>query len=131
MISKTMVKARILTIIVMPLLLTSSLVLQAQGLIVTGQVRHRSERVDNDFSDLIPGYGFRLLQSRLNMKFTNKKNHAFIQIQDSRKFGDATNTLTDGSADLLDFHQAYFVISDFVTEGLNVKLGKQTLLTSL
>ena len=59
------------------------------------------------------------------MKFTNEKNHAFIQIQDSRKFGDATNTLTDGSADLLDFHQAFFFISDFATEGLNVKLGRQ------
>lgn len=104
MISKTMVKTRVLTIIVMPLLLTSSLVLQAQGLIVPGQVRHRSERVDNDFSDLTPSYGFSLLRTRLNMKFTNEKNRAFIQIQDSRKFGDATNTLTDGSVDLLDFH---------------------------
>ena len=125
MISKTILKVDVLTLIVMTLLLTNSLVLQAQELQVTGQVRHRSERVDKDFSDLTPGYGFSLLRSRLNMKFTNEKNYAFIQIQDSRKFGDATNTLTDGSADLLDFHQAYFVISDFVTEGLKVKLGRQ------
>ena len=125
MISKTILKVDVLTLIVMTLLLTNSLVLQAQELQVTGQVRHRSERVDKDFSDLTPGYGFSLLRSRLNMKFTNEKNYAFIQIQDSRKFGDATNTLTDGSADLLDFHQAYFVISDFVTDGLKVKLGRQ------
>ena len=96
-----------------------------QNMEISGQVRHRSERSDKDFSDQTASFGFSFLRTRLNMKFTNEKNHAFIQIQDSRKFGDATNTLTDGSADLLDFHQAYFVLSDFATEGLNVKLGRQ------
>ena len=125
MFSKTIHKAGAVTLIVMSVLLISSLVLQAQELIVTGQVRHRSERIDKDFSDNTDSYGFSFLRTRLNMKFTNDKNYAFVQIQDSRKFGDATNTLTDGSADLLDYHQAYFVLSDFVTEGLNVKLGRQ------
>ena len=111
--------------LIIAIVLTSSLVLLGQDLKVTGQVRHRSERVDKDFSDQTASFGFSFLRTRLNMKFTNEKNHAFIQIQDSRKFGDATNTLTDGSADLLDFHQAYFVLSDFATEGLNVKLGRQ------
>lgn len=125
MISKTVIKVRSFSIMVMLLLLSISLNLQAQELKVTGQVRHRSERVDKDYSDLTPGYGFNLLRSRLNMKFQNEKNYAFIQIQDSRKFGEATNTLTDGSADLLDFHQAYFIITDFVAKGINVKLGRQ------
>jgi len=96
-----------------------------QNLEMSGQVRHRSERSDKDFSDQIASFGFSFLRTRLNMKFTNEKNHAFIQIQDSRKFGEATNTLTDGSADLLDYHEAYFAISDFATEGLDIKLGRQ------
>ena len=125
MIIKTILRVSVLSLIVVTVLLTSSLMLLGQELEVTGQVRHRSERIDKDFSDLTASYGFSLLRSRLNMKFTNEKNYAYIQIQDSRKFGDATNTLTDGSADLLDFHQAYFVVTDFFTKGLKVKLGRQ------
>ena len=101
MIIKTILRVSVLSLIVVTVLLTSSLMLLGQELEVTGQVRHRSERIDKDFSDLTASYGFSLLRSRLNMKFTNEKNYAYIQIQDSRKFGDATNTLTDGSADLL------------------------------
>ena len=74
--AKLIVKARALILIVMLVLSTVSLDLQAQDLKVTGQVRHRSERINKDFSDQPASFGFSFLRTRLNMKFTNEKNHS-------------------------------------------------------
>lgn len=49
-----------------------------------------------------------LLRTRLGVRATlDPRARAFVQIADSRAFGDETNTLTDATADLLDMHQAY------------------------
>jgi hypothetical protein len=47
---------------------------------------------------------------------------AFVQMQDSRAWGTATNTLTDADADQLDVHQAYAVLG---TTRLLGRLGRQ------
>ncbi len=69
---------------------------EADDMKITGQIRHRTERNNKDFSKDTASYGFSFLRSRMNLKFSNEKTYAFIQIQDSREFGTETNTLSDG-----------------------------------
>jgi hypothetical protein len=47
---------------------------------------------------------------------------AYVQLQDARAWGTATNTLTDASADLLDMHQGY---ADVGTSRIKGRLGRQ------
>jgi hypothetical protein len=47
---------------------------------------------------------------------------AFVQLQDARAWGTATNTLTDASADFLDMHQGY---ADVGTSRIKGRLGRQ------
>ena len=122
---KSKLRVIVFTIIALSVVLGNSGLAEAEDMKITGQIRHRTERNDKDFSDETASYGFSFLRSRMNLKFTNEKTYAFIQIQDSRVFGTETNTLSDGSADALDFHQAYFALSDFVTKGLTVMVGRR------
>lgn len=100
------------------------MITNAQDFKLTGQIRHRTEWNDKDFSDNTASFGFSLLRSRINLKFSKEKSYAFVQVQDSRVFGSEINTLSDGSADALDFHQAYYSVADIFTEGLSVKVGR-------
>lgn len=125
MMKKSKLRVIVFTIIALSVVLGNSGLAEAEDMKITGQIRHRTERNDKDFSDETASYGFSFLRSRMNLKFTNENTYAFIQIQDSRIFGTETNTLSDGSADALDFHQAYFALSDFVTKGLTVMVGRR------
>lgn len=99
---------------------------------ITGQIRHRSEmheRFDVGASD-IPR--FHLLRTRLNVSFQPVDDIlAFVQIQDSRLFGGQDPTLArgtlDGSADALDFHQAFFKVTDVFDTNFSLKVGRQEL----
>jgi hypothetical protein len=90
----------------------------------SGQIRQRTEWDGKDFSNRTAVGGFGLLRTRLNLAFTDENTRAFFQIQDSRKFGTETNTLGDGSADLLDFHQAYLQIDHILGRPFSVRLGR-------
>jgi len=73
---------------------------------VSGELRLRSE-LDARTAGRAPDHAT-LLRTRLGVRATlDPRTRAFVQISDSRAFGEENNTLTDASADLLDVHQAY------------------------
>jgi len=73
---------------------------------VSGEIRVRSE-LDARSATGAPDQAT-LLRARLGIRARlDPRTRAFVQISDSRAFGDETNTLTDAAADLLDVHQAY------------------------
>ena len=73
---------------------------------VSGEIRVRSE-LDARSATGAPDQAT-LLRARLGVRARlDPRTRAFVQISDSRAFGDETNTLTDAAADLLDVHQAY------------------------
>lgn len=91
---------------------------------VNSQVRYRLESVDKDF-DSTTGFNLQnYLRSRIGIKFKNESVTTFIQLQDSRVMGSETNTLTDGNADIMDFHQAYFNINNLFDTPINLKIGR-------
>ncbi|NOZ04637.1 MAG: alginate export family protein [FCB group bacterium] len=98
----------------------------AQGnLKISGQIRHRYEMSDKDFDGNTGADNFSYLRTRLNIGFSPVEGtQAFVQIQDSRKFGEEFNTLKDASADNMDFHQAYFSITKLFGLPLDVKVGR-------
>lgn len=100
----------------------------AKDLVWSGKIRHRAEWVDKDFSNNTNFGGFDLLRSRLDLSFKDDHSLAFFQLQDSRKFGTEKNTLTDGTADALDFHQAYLKIDNILGQPLSVKAGRMEMI---
>ncbi|RMH60695.1 MAG: hypothetical protein D6677_13300 [Calditrichaeota bacterium] len=92
----------------------------------TGQIRHRLEFNGNDFNSETDLVNYNFLRTRIGAQFTaSDRVSGFIQIQDSRVFGTETSTLTDGTADALDMHQAYLVVRDLFNMPLQMKLGRQ------
>ncbi|MFH1863183.1 MAG: alginate export family protein [bacterium] len=89
------------------------------------QMRHRFEMDNRDFNGDTAQNDFNLLRTRVGLTFTPEDNlEAFVQIQDSRAFGEEANTLTDGSADNLDLHQAYFKIGNLFDLPIDLKVGR-------
>lgn len=97
-----------------------------------GQIRGRSEVDARDFdSDTFPA-DVHLLRTRLNVSVEPEDRvEAFVQIQDSRRFGAGDPTLARGtmdpSAGQLDVHQAYFKVSGLFGTPLSLKAGRQEL----
>ena len=96
---------------------------------VSGQIRHRSE-LNARYASSEDAPRFHLLRTRLNVSFepTNDVT-ALVQIQDSRLFGgedprQGRGTL-DGTADALDFHQAYFAVNNLFKSNVRLKVGRQ------
>lgn len=91
----------------------------------TAQIRHRFEADDKDFNSAISLRTFSLLRTRLGADFEPAEDvRAFIQVQDSRVFGEETSTLGDGSADQFDLHQGFLVVDDLFGAPLALKLGR-------
>lgn len=87
---------------------------QEVPLTVDAEVRVRPELdARTDEPDASPGVSIdpdfaTLLRTRLGLRAEVSDGAAiYIQIQDSRAFGEETSTLADGAADALDMHQAY------------------------
>lgn len=92
-----------------------------------GQIRHRFE-VDNRDFGRADARTYGLLRSRLDLQFVPSENvTALIQVQDSRTMGEETNTLNDGSADNIDFHQAYVQIRRVFNLPVDAKMGRMEL----
>ena len=90
-----------------------------------GQVRHRFEANDRDFNNDTDAITFNLLRSRFGVRFLPVEHtEAFLQVQDSRMFGEELNTLTDGDADQLDLHQGYVKIANLFDQPVDLQLGR-------
>lgn len=100
--------------------------------VISGQIRDRGEVDGRTFVPEARALGFNLLRSRLAVLVKPSDDiQAFIQVQDARWWGGENSTLgrgtTDGAAKALDFHQAYFTVSNLFSSGLTLKLGRQEL----
>ncbi|MFQ6677112.1 MAG: alginate export family protein [Fidelibacterota bacterium] len=90
----------------------------------SGQIRQRYEMVDKDFSDTTGFNNQNYLRTRFAVSYKSEDVLTFVQLQDSRVFGTETSTLTDGTADMLDVHQAYFKLNNLFGLGLSAKVGR-------
>jgi len=90
-----------------------------------GELRYRFQVDGKDFNSDTRNFTFNELRSRLNLAFTPQDElQVFLQVQDARNFGDETNTLTDGIADNLDLHQAWFRLSNIFKTPISLKAGR-------
>ncbi|TKJ42374.1 hypothetical protein CEE37_01455 [candidate division LCP-89 bacterium B3_LCP] len=112
------------------LMVISTIAFSADELTVTAQLRHRFEMSNKDFNSGTAFNDVNLLRTRLGVKFAPSDDlFAFVQMQDSRKFGEERGTLADdtlqnGMPDDLDLHQAYFLVKDLFDLPLDVKIGR-------
>ena len=108
------------------LLLAVSTLLNAQSTWnLDGQIRYRAEVDNRDFNSNTGLNNFNLLRSRLGATFSGSDSvRGYLQIQDSRRFGEETSTLADGSADNLDVHQAFVEVARFFDLPIDLKIGR-------
>jgi len=95
-----------------------------------GQIRVRDELNGKSFdsSDAVKNYVD--MRTRFGVRATVKDNvEAFVQLQDSRRFGQfdgdgnrLSGTLTNGAN--VDVHQAFFHVKRMITDGLSFKAGR-------
>ncbi len=96
----------------------------SENITLSGEIRVRGE-ADNRTSGTDPDAAT-LLRTRISLFATpSSKVSAFIQISDSRIFGEELNTLTDASADRLDLHQAYLAWKPW--SDVTLRIGRQEL----
>jgi hypothetical protein len=89
------------------------------------EIRHRFEMNGKDFDSDTSLNNYNLMRTRLGLSFKPMKNtSAFFQVQDSRVWGEESSTLTDGSADNFDLHQAYFKIDKLFGANIALKMGR-------
>lgn len=94
-----------------------------ENLKFSAQIRPRFEFDNKDFKLATKANTFTLLRTRLGFSFSPVKNlTGFIQVQDSRTFGEETST----SANMknLDLHQAFFKIENLFDLPIDLKLGR-------
>lgn len=97
--------------------------LAQEGLKFSGQIRARYEVDHKDFKSSTDANTFALLRTRFNASFVPVKNiSAFVQLQDSRTFGEEPSTTANfKNADL---HQAYFKIENLFELPFDLKVGR-------
>ena len=94
---------------------------------IGGQVRQRSQLDDKSFASGATADDFHELRTRLNVGFTPvERVKAFVQIQDSRRFGNGSGTLAPPT-NTFDLHQAYFKLNGLFDTPVSLKLGRQQL----
>lgn len=92
---------------------------------VSGQIRYRFEMNNKDFNEDTAGSNSAFMRSRLGLRFNPTDDvGVFVQVQDSRMFGEEVGTLDDGSADMMDFHQAYVKIENLHGHDMSLKIGR-------
>ncbi|WP_412069940.1 alginate export family protein [Rubrivirga sp. IMCC43871] len=102
----------------------------AQPVAVTGEIRHRTELDNRDLSGVDAATPVHLLRTRLAVDARpTARVRAFVQVQDSRLWGGENPALAlgtlDGSADLLDVHQAFFEVDSLGGRALAARVGRQ------
>ena len=99
---------------------------------ITGQIRHRGEIDGRNFVPNSKALWFNLLRSRVNVSINpTEEVKIFLQLQDSRVFGNGNSALLrgtqDGMSKSIDFHQAYFAFDKIFSSMLSVKIGRMEL----
>lgn len=90
------------------------------------QIRPRFEIDNKDFKSSTNPNTFTLLRTRAAVSFKPARDlTGFIQIQDSRTFGEEQSTLSNSRN--LDIHQAYFIINNIFQLPLDIKIGRMEL----
>ncbi|KAA3613183.1 MAG: hypothetical protein D8M58_12820 [Calditrichaeota bacterium] len=118
-------KRALLFSILLTSFLFSDLLAQDGTWVVNGQVRHRFNMMGQDFNGDTKTINNNELRTRIGVKFMPTEDViGFIQLQDSRVMGTESSTLTDGSADALDAHQAYAQINKLFGMPLSMKVGR-------
>jgi Alginate export len=93
---------------------------------VSGQIRPRLQMNNKDFKSDLDANNFTELRTRVGLDFSPAENiTGFIQLQDSRVYGNELSTLA--SSDNLDLHQSYFTVNKLFNLPLNLKLGRMEL----
>lgn len=93
------------------------------GLDLGGNVRWRAELDGRDFSDKTAMNEISFLRSRVGLTITAIENTAiYLQMQDSRNLGVNSSGLTNDTN--LGIHQAYIEMSNIITEGLSLQIGR-------
>ena len=109
-------------------LLLLPLVARAQlpsSLDLGGQIRERSQLDAKAFAPDASAADFHELRTRLYAAFEPADRiEAFVQIQDSRRFGAGSGTLAPPT-NTIDLHQAYFKVNGLFGAPLALKVGRQ------
>jgi len=94
---------------------------------ISAEVRGRGEYHETDLDSDTDGFNFGILRTRLNLKFHgNEKVMGFVQIQDSRFFGESglNSGLSLDDDENVGLHQGYAKIKDPFVENLYFKFGR-------
>ncbi len=105
------------------ILLTVSGLSAQETLKFSAQIRPRFEIDNKDFKSSTRANTFTALRTRLGLLFLPTKNfYGFIQVQDSRIYGEETSTTTNMKN--LDLHQAFFKVEEIFSLPLDLKIGR-------
>ena len=108
------------------LLLMCSLALAQEKVKFNGQVRTRSNLSNKDFNSDTKANSYTELRTRFGAQFMPTEDvTGFIQLQDSRIYGQEPHTLA--STENVDLHQAYFNIQNIFDVPFNLKAGRMEL----
>ncbi len=104
-------------------LLTSSFALTQEKVKFNGQVRTRSNLSDKDFNSNTGIDSYTELRTRFGAQLMPSEDViGFIQLQDSRIYGQEAHTLANSQN--VDLHQAYFKIQNIFNLPFNLKAGR-------
>ncbi len=92
-----------------------------------GELRLRGIMVDNGDAATPMDGGFFEQRTRLNAEASVDENtKVFVQIQDSRKWGAETNTISTGTEnEALDISQAYVDLANIANSPVSLRIGRQ------
>jgi hypothetical protein len=113
---------RTLNVLIIVILLTALSYSQTGNFNITGHLQLRSELDGRDFSHDTHPLTFTSLRTRLGAEKSFGNLNFFVQIQDSRVFGEEPSTLS--SISNVDLHQGYVVLTDIFNLPLSLQAGR-------
>ena len=120
---------QLLFAVCVPLVFATTVSATPPALTFSGQVRTRSEYDDRSFTSWAGSYFYTDMRTRFGIAADiDTSVHAFIQFQDSRRFGalandrPATSTNTDNKN--VDLHQAWLAVDNFPVRNLRFQAGR-------
>ncbi len=100
-----------------------------------GQIRFRTELDGRFFDNNAKVLFYNLLRTRFNAEaIINQNIRTFVQLQDSRNFGETSTRFwrgtLDGTSDNLDLHQGWLELKDLFADNLTIKMGRMMFATN-
>ncbi len=109
--------------IIVLFLIAASFIAAQTDFTFNGQIRPRAEYIDKNFSSDIDGNSITYLRTRFSVMAQRDRNlTAFVQIQDSRFYGQEGSATTNMRN--LDLHQAWFELTNLFELPLHLKMGR-------